>query len=55
MFMLPKSESISYSLKSGTKNIVTFTTDENNFYANGQTVYEDYYGNMWYRLRIRCV
>ena len=54
IFILPQSESISYSLKSGAKNIVTFTTDEKNFYANGQTVYEDYYGNMWYRLRIEA-
>ena len=49
--LLPNAESVSYTLKSGAKNIVSFTTDEKNFYVNGEKVYEDYYANLWYRLR----
>lgn len=54
MFLLPKAESISYILKSGAKSIATFTTDKNNFYLNGEKVYENYYANLWYRLRIEA-
>ena len=53
-FLLPKAESITYSLRSGAKNLVTFTTDDKNFYANGEKVYENYYANLYYRLRVEA-
>ncbi len=53
-FLLPNAESITYSLRSGTKNLVTFTTDDKNFYANGEKVYENYYANLYYRLRVEA-
>ena len=53
-FLLPKGEAINYALRSGDKALVTFTTDDKNFYANGTAVYENYYQNLWYRLRIEA-
>ncbi len=53
-FLLPKAESITYSLRSGAKNLVTFTTDDKNFYANGEKIYENYYANLYYRLRVEA-
>ncbi len=53
-FLLPKAESVSYVLRSGSKTLVNFTTDNKNFYANGQKVYENYYANLWYRVRIEA-
>ena len=53
-FLLPKAESITYVLRSGTKELVAFSTDDKNFYANGQKIYENYYANLWYRLRVEA-
>ena len=33
---------------------MTFTTDGKAFYANGEKVYENYYANLWYRLRVEA-
>ena len=49
--ILPKNESIRYTLYDGANAVVEFTTDMDNFYLNGEKVYEYYYGNLWYRLR----
>ncbi|MCR5352928.1 MAG: S-layer homology domain-containing protein, partial [Clostridiales bacterium] len=51
-FVLPQGESISFSLKSGNKDVAVFTSDNDNFYVNGKCVYENYYENMWYRIRL---
>ncbi len=51
-FVLPQRESINFSVKSGEKEVAVFTSDKNNFYINGNTVYENYYENMWYRIRL---
>jgi len=48
---LPKNESVCYTLYDGENAVAEFTTDANNFYLNGEKVYESYYGNLWYRLR----
>lgn len=41
----------SYTVLSGAKKIAEFTNDADNFYVNGNTVYEDYVDGIWYRLR----
>ena len=53
-FNLDKSQNIAFDVRSGAKSIVKFTTDGDNFYANGVKVYENYYENLWYRLRIEA-
>ncbi len=51
-FILPLGESISFNLKSRGEVVADFTNDEKNFYINGVKVYENYYHNMWYRIRL---
>ena len=51
-FILPKGEVISYCLKSRGEVVAEFTNDESNFYINGTKVYENYYQNLWYRIRL---
>ena len=51
-FILPQGEVIRVDATSGGVPVVSFTTDENAFFANGETVYEGYYHNQWYRLRL---
>lgn len=50
--LLPEKESVEFVLKSGKKTVAKITTDEKGFYVNGETVYEDYYKNQWYRFRL---
>jgi len=54
MFFLPEREHITYALKSCEKVIAEFTTDDSAFYVNGEKVYENYYANLWYRLRLEA-
>ena len=49
--ILPQNESVRYTLYSAGNVVAEFTTDLDNFYLNGEKVYEYYYGNLWYRLR----
>ena len=51
MIRLPKKQAMKAELKSGQKSVITFSSDSSRFYVNGKPVYENYYGNMWYRLR----
>ncbi len=53
-FNLTEGQSISFAMKSGEKTIVNFTSDENNFYANGVKVYDNYLHNFWYRIRLEA-
>lgn len=53
-FNLTKGQAISYALKSGLKNVVTFSSDDKNFYANGEKIYENYVQNLWYRIRLQA-
>jgi len=52
-FVLDKKQNITFALTSGTKNVVTFTSDAEKLYANGTCVY-DYVPNIWYRVRIEA-
>ena len=54
MFILPESEEISFAIKSGNKNVAQFTSMGNDFYVNGTKVYENYYANLWYKLRFEA-
>jgi len=49
--LLPEKEAFYYNLSSSGKAVLNFTTDANNMYANGVKVYDNYYGNLWYRMR----
>ena len=40
-----------YTLSSEGRPVLTFASDGTNFTVNGVTVYENYYNNLWYRLR----
>ena len=53
-FNVTEGQSIGLDMRSGAKSIVTFTSDENNFYANGVKVYDNYVKNLWYRVRIEA-
>lgn len=53
-FNITKGQPISFALKSGLKNIVTFSSDDKNFYANGEKVYENYVQDLWYRVRLQA-
>ena len=52
MIRLPEKQAMKAELKSGQKSVITFSSDSSRFYVNGKPVYENYYGNMWYRLRL---
>lgn len=52
--LLPEREQTSFSLLDGKRTVVTVSTDENAMYVNGESVYADYYANLWYRLRLEC-
>ncbi|MBQ8759488.1 MAG: hypothetical protein IJZ20_07325, partial [Clostridia bacterium] len=54
MLLLPEGESVTYTLKSGSKVVAEFKSDADNFYMNGTKVYENYYANLWYRLRFEA-
>ncbi len=43
-----------FSLCCGEDPVVSFTSKEQNFYANGQLVYENYVPGLWYRLRLEA-
>ena len=49
---LAKGQALTYEMRSGAKTIVKFSSDDKNFYANGETVYENYVQNLWYRLAV---
>ncbi len=51
-FILPENESFEYVLKSGNIVVARFNADENGFYLNGNTVYDEQYKNLWYRVRL---
>ena len=51
MAILDKSQNTEFVLRSGEKVIARFASDNKNFYVNGQTVYENYFANLWYRFR----
>ena len=53
-FILDKSQNTAFDVRSGAKSVVKFTTDADNFYANGVKVYENYYENLWYRIRVEA-
>ena len=40
-----------FDVMSGSKKILEFKTDADNFYVNGNKIYENYYNDIWYRLR----
>ncbi|MBQ8759592.1 MAG: S-layer homology domain-containing protein, partial [Clostridia bacterium] len=49
--ILPEGESVRHEIKSGDKCVAAFSTDTKAFYVNDTVIYEDYYHNLWYRLR----
>ena len=48
---LPEKELTSFYINSGSKIVAHFKTDKDNFYINGTKIYENYLGNMIYRIR----
>ncbi len=48
---LPQKENTAFYINSGIKNVLLFSTDKDNFYLNGEKLYENYLGNMRYRIR----
>lgn len=53
-FRLPKGMESTFALRYEGEDVVAFTSDEKNFYANGQLVYENYVKNLWYRVRLEA-
>ena len=49
--ILPTAQSSVYTLNCGETNVIRFESDEENFYVNGTKVYDDYYANLWYKVR----
>lgn len=49
--ILPLGESMRYCVTSGGKDVLSFESDRESFYANGEKVYESYVPNVWYRVR----
>ena len=53
-FRLPKGMESAFALRYDGEDVVAFTSDTKNFYANGQLVYEEYVKNLWYRVRLEA-
>ena len=53
-FLLSNGQPISYSLGCGDVPIVTFSSDDTTFYANGTPIYENYVKDLWYRIRLEA-
>ncbi len=53
-WILPRRQAASFALCADGHEIVTISSDKNNFYANGTPVYEKYVQNLWYTLRIEA-
>lgn len=49
--LLPTAQNSVYTLNCGEITVLRFESDKNNFYVNGTKVYEDYYANLWYKVR----
>ncbi len=54
-FQMKKGDSVtSFALCCGEDPVVTFTSQNGHFYANGQLVYENIIPELWYRLRLEA-
>lgn len=53
-WILPRRQSASFALCADGHALVTFSSDKNNFYANGQLLYENYVQNLWYTIRLEA-
>ena len=53
-FRVSDGEDMTFSLGCDETPLVTFSADKDGFYANGEKIYEDYYTDMWYRVRLEA-
>ncbi|MBR5220521.1 MAG: glycoside hydrolase family 99-like domain-containing protein [Clostridia bacterium] len=53
-FLLSNGQSVAYALGCGDVPVVTFSSDDKAFYANGTPIYENYVKDLWYRIRLEA-
>ncbi|MBQ8578817.1 MAG: glycoside hydrolase family 99-like domain-containing protein [Clostridia bacterium] len=53
-FILSNGQTAAFAVGASGYDVVTFTTNKTDFYANGVKIYENYVQNVWYSVRIEA-